>query len=137
MKRFTDLKVWQASHALMLDIYKATANFPKEERYALTAQIRRAALSVPANIAEGSKKKGQIDYARFLNIAEGSLAEVESFLIAGRDLEMLDASSFTHLEKAADEVARMLYALRTKIEQDNRGREPGSRLSTLGSRPSQ
>lgn len=141
MKRFTDLKVWQAGHVLMLDIYSETADFPKEERYSLTSQIRRAALSVPANIAEGTKRKSQADYARLLNIAEGSLAEVEYFVIAARDLGYLgDAadrdSIFATLSRKIDEVGRMLHALRTKIEEDNHGREPGSRPSALGSRPS-
>jgi four helix bundle protein len=77
MQRFTDLKVWQRSHALVLRIYQLTAGFPAEERFGLGVQLRRAALSVPTNIAEGSKRQGSQEYARFLNIAEGSLAETE------------------------------------------------------------
>jgi four helix bundle protein len=77
VQRFTDLKVWQRSHALTLDIYKFTATFPTDERFGLISQLRRAAVSVPTNIAEGSKRQSNPDYARFLNIAEGSLAETE------------------------------------------------------------
>ena len=77
MQRFTDLKVWQRSHTLVLDLYRLTANFPADERFGLVSQIRRAAVSVPSNIAEGSKRTHGRDYARFLNIAEGSAAEVQ------------------------------------------------------------
>ncbi len=77
MQRFTELRVWQRSHALVLNVYRLTESFPQQERYGLTAQLRRAALSVPTNIAEGSKRLTSLEYARFLNIAEGSLAETE------------------------------------------------------------
>lgn len=75
MQRFTDLLLWQRSHALTLEIYRLTTAFPNGERFGLISQMRRAALSVPTNIAEGSKRVGKSDFARFLNIAEGSLAE--------------------------------------------------------------
>jgi four helix bundle protein len=81
VQRFTDLKVWQRSHALTLEIYRFTATFPTDERFGLISQLRRAAVSVPTNIAEGSKRQSNPDYARFLNIAEGSLAETEYLLL--------------------------------------------------------
>ena len=86
MQRFNDLKVWQRSHALVLEVYRRTASFPDGERFGLISQLRRAAVSVPTNIAEGSKRQRSQDYARFLNIAEGSLAEVEYLLLLSRDL---------------------------------------------------
>src|SRR5215470_7007719 len=86
MQRFTDLRVWQKGHAFVLQVYRLTKNFPAEERYGLTSQLRRAALSVPTNIAEGSKRQTNAEYARFLNIAEGSLAESEYLLMVSRDL---------------------------------------------------
>ncbi len=84
-QRFTELKVWQRSHALFLDLYKLTAKFPGDERFGLTSQLRRAAMSVPTNIAEGSKRQSNVEYARFLNIAEGSLAETEYLVLLSRD----------------------------------------------------
>jgi len=77
MQRFTDLIVWQRSHALVLQVYRLTKSFPPDERFGLTSQLRRAAFSVPTNIAEGSKRHTNPEYARVLNIAEGSLAETE------------------------------------------------------------
>lgn len=72
MQRFQDLKVWQRSHALTLAIYHLTETFPADERFGLISQLRRAAASVPTNIAEGSKRRTRLEYARFLNMAEGS-----------------------------------------------------------------
>jgi four helix bundle protein len=115
MQRFTDLKVWQRSQALTLQIYRASAAFPAHERFGLTSQLRRAAVSVPANIAEGSKRDSRTDYARFLNIAEGSLAETECLLLLARDLGYLPADLCEPLAREADEIARMLHALRTKV----------------------
>lgn len=74
-KRFTDLIVWQKAHAFVLSVYRLSADFPKSEIYGLTSQLRRAAISVPANIAEGFKKIGSADKLRFMNIAQGSLEE--------------------------------------------------------------
>jgi len=120
MQRFTDLKVWQRSHALVLQIYQLTAGFPAEERFGLVVQLRRAALSVPTNIAEGSKRQGSQEYARFLNIAEGSLAETEYLLLVSRDLAYADAKAVQPLLGESDEIARMLHALRTKVLRSSR-----------------
>jgi four helix bundle protein len=120
MQRFTDLKVWQRSHALVLKLYPLTATFPAEERFGVVSQLRRAATSVPANIAEGSKRQGKGDFARFLNIAEGSLAETEYFVLLARDLNYLSADAAKPLLSEIEEIARMLYVLRTKVEQTDR-----------------
>lgn len=120
MQRFTDLKVWQRSHALVLKLYPLTATFPAEERFGVVSQLRRAATSVPANIAEGSKRQGKGDFARFLTIAEGSLAETEYFVLLARDLNYLSADAAKPLLSDIEEIARMLYVLRTKVEQTDR-----------------
>lgn len=116
MQRFTDLKVWQKSHALTLDIYRLTDGFPGEERFGLVSQLRRAASSIPTNIAEGSKRRGNLDYARFLNMAEGSLAETEYLLMLSRDLGYLRKERVDKPLTDIAEVARMLHALRIKVE---------------------
>ena len=120
MQRFTDLKVWQRSHALVLWVYRLTTDFPVEERFGLVAQLRRAALSVPTNIAEGSKRQTSQEYGRFLNIAEVSLAELESLLLVSRDLAYAAVPAVESLLGEADEIARMLHALRTKVVQGSR-----------------
>jgi four helix bundle protein len=77
MRDFRELKVWEKAHQLALEIYKATSTFPKEERYGLTSQMRRATVSIPADIAEGCCRKGDAEFARFLQIAMGSASELE------------------------------------------------------------
>jgi len=115
MHRFTDLIVWQRSHALVLQIYRLTKSFPPEERYGLTSQLRRAALSVPTNVAEGSKRLTNPEYARFLNIAEASLAETEYLLMVSRDLGYLTAAVTKPVLNETGEIAKMLHSLRSKV----------------------
>jgi four helix bundle protein len=115
MQRFTELKVWQRGHALVLAIYRMSIGFPVSERYGLLSQLRRAALSVPTNIAEGSKRVGRQDYARFLNIAEGSLAETEYLVIVSRDLGYVTAPQALTVLKEVAELASMLHGLREKV----------------------
>jgi four helix bundle protein len=116
VQRFTDLKVWQKSHRLVLDVYRATADFPMEERFGITSQLRRAVVSIATNIAEGSKRRTPFDYARFLNIAEGSAAEAEYLMMVSRDLGYMPAQTAAPLQAETGEVARMLDGLRTKVE---------------------
>jgi four helix bundle protein len=111
-KSFQDLIVWQKSHALALDVYRVTARYPKTELYGLTSQVRRAATSVPANIAEGFKRASRADKARMLNLAQGSLEELRYFLLLARDLGY---ESDARLAADLDEVARLLDAYRRKI----------------------
>lgn len=120
MQRFTDLKVWQKAHALVLEVHRLTVTFPAEERYVLTPQLRRAAISVPANIAEGSKRRSNNEYAHHLNIAEGSLAETEYLLVLARDLGYATRERIEGLLAEIDQAARMLNALRTKVEAGSR-----------------
>jgi four helix bundle protein len=116
MQRFTDLKVWERSHSLALRVYRLTKALPSDERYGLVSQLRRAAVSVPTNIAEGSKREGNRDFARFLNISEGSLAETEYLIMLARDLDYLTPPSVAPLLAEIKEVARMLHYLRMKVE---------------------
>src|SRR5687768_9419608 len=85
-RSFEDLIVWQKAHALAMGGYRLSAEFPREEVYGLTSQLRRAAVSVPANIAEGFKRRGQSDKARLMNVAESSLEEARYYLLLSRDL---------------------------------------------------
>src|SRR3954464_4865422 len=106
-KSFRDVIVWQKAHAFVLGVYRTTEQFPKSEIYGLTSQFRRAAVSIPANIAEGFKKRGKADKLRFYNIAQGSLEECQYYLILAHDLHYTDSrSAIEHLS----EVARLLEA---------------------------
>ncbi len=116
MQRFTDLKVWQRSHALVLELYRLTEAFPAPERFGLIAQLRRTAVSVPTNIAEGSKRRTAQDYARFLNLAESSLAETEYLLIMSRDLGYLTSTATADPLEEISQIAKMLNALRSRVE---------------------
>jgi four helix bundle protein len=118
MQRYTELKVWQRSHGLVLKIYPVIAQLPVEERFALASQLRRAAISVPTNIAEGSKRRSPQDYAHFLNMAEASLAEVDYLLLLTRDLGYLQDDTIQPLRSEADEIAAMLHTLRGKVERE-------------------
>jgi four helix bundle protein len=104
---FEDLIVWQKAHQFVLAVYRFTESFPKSELYGLTSQLRRAAVSIPANIAEGFKKKGRADKARFMNIAQGSLEESRYYLILSRDLGYGDSSG---LNSQLEEVNKLLEA---------------------------
>jgi four helix bundle protein len=106
-KKFQDLQVWQKAHQLVLDVYRMSKGFPSHEIYGLTAQLRRAAVSIPANIAEGFRKRGKADKARFLNIAQGSLEEVRYYLILSKDLSYADVTEQLTL---AEEISKMLDA---------------------------
>ena len=104
-KTFEDLVVWQKAHAFVLGVYRLSSDFPREEIYGLTAQLRRAAVSVPANIAEGFKRRGRPDKARLLNIAEGSLEDARYYLRLAGDLGYPVSKQ---LDNEATEVGRLL-----------------------------
>ncbi len=111
-KTFKDLIVWQKAHRFVLDVYRLSDNFPNKEIYGLTSQLRRASISIPANIAEGFKKTGSADKARFMNIAQGSLEEVRYYLILSNDLGYGETDN---LQTQLDEVGRLLFAYRNSI----------------------
>jgi four helix bundle protein len=108
---FRKIIAWQHAYALTLQIYQATADFPSSERYGITSQLRRAAASVPANIAEGSSRTSHADYLRFLEIALGSLRETECFLMLAHDLNFLKKEPFQELNARTDEAGRTLSGL--------------------------
>jgi len=109
LTKFEDLQVWQKSHQLVLEIYKITKKFPDNERFGLISQMRRAAVSIPANIAEGFRKRGKRDKINFYNIAQGSLDELNYYLILSRDLEFI--SEINPLLTKIEEIAKMLTRL--------------------------
>jgi four helix bundle protein len=106
-RTFQDLIVWQKAHGFVLEVYKYTSSFPKAELYGLTSQFRRAAVSIAANIAEGFKKWGHKDKARFLNIAQGSLEECRYYLILAEDL---DYGENNLLNEKLQEVSKLIDA---------------------------
>src|SRR5262245_60045854 len=111
MQDFKRLSVWQKGHALTLLSYRISRAFPPDERFGLTSQIRRAAYSIPANIAEGCCRESRAEFKQFLHISMGSASEVEYFLCLARDLGILDASTQVRLEKSVCEIKRMLTGL--------------------------
>lgn len=115
MRNFKELKVWQKSHALTLAVYKATTAFPKEEMYGLTSQIRRSSASIPANIAEGCGRSGEIEFARFLRIASGSASELEYHLLLSRDIGLLKAVDYDDIVEDVIEVKKMLTTFIKKL----------------------
>jgi four helix bundle protein len=118
MQDFRDLKVWSKAHGLTLGIYAATEAFPPSERYGLTAQMRRAAASVPANIAEGCVRSSDADFARFLQVALGSASELEYFSLLARDLKFLPDANYENILADAQEVKRMLTSLIARLRAD-------------------
>ncbi len=106
-RTFQDLIVWQKSHQFVLQVYRQSTDFPRSEVYGLTQQLRRAAVSIPANIAEGFKKRGRTDKARFMNIARGSLEETRYDLILAMDLGYMDSQK---LLNDLEEVGRIFGA---------------------------
>ena len=112
---FKDLVVWQKSHQFVLEIYSVTVSFPKEEIYALTSQIRRASVSIPANIAEGFKKKTLPNKINYLSHSEGSLEEVKYYLILAKDLNYISLNNFEKLTSDPEEVSKLINGYRKSI----------------------
>ena len=115
MKDFRSLQVWQRSHALVLEIYRVTKEFPGDEAFGLRAQLRRAAASVPTNIAEGCGRGGDSDFARFVQIALGSASETEYHLLLAKDLGYIGDRENGALTQEIQEVKRMLTGLRARL----------------------
>jgi four helix bundle protein len=116
LKSFKELTVWQKAYQLCLMIYRVTKGFPREEIYGLTSQMRRAALSIPCNIAEGYGRKTTPDYLRSLYIAYGSVCELETQILLSVDLEYIRGQGIAALQDNIDEVERMLKALIKSLE---------------------
>jgi four helix bundle protein len=132
MKDFKELKVWQKAHGMTVAVYLASRSFPKEEIYGLTSQLRRAAVSVGANIAEGCGRRSDGEFLRFLQIARGSASEVEYHLLLARDLRFLPSAAHNELEQKVVEVQRMLTALVTSVQQTPSPRLPQSKAAKAG-----
>jgi four helix bundle protein len=111
-KSFQELIVWQRAHEFVLSVYRYTRGFPREELYGLTSQFRRAAVSIPANIAEGYKKRGKSDKARFMNISQGSVEECRYYLILAKDLDYGDSrTEMSRLEEVSKLLERYCGAI--------------------------
>ena len=118
MKDFHKLKVWEKAHKLTLSVYLFTHNFPKDELYGLTSQMRRSSASIPTNISEGCGRDSKTETIHFFNIAMGSSSELEYQLILAHDLKYLDDKSCNDLSAALIEVRQMLYAFAQKLKTD-------------------
>jgi four helix bundle protein len=116
MKDFRSLKVWEKAHVLTLAIYKATEKFPKQEMYALTSQIQRAAASIPANIAEGCGKDSDSELKRYFLIAMGSASELEYLLLLAHDLGYLPNESYQNMNNDLVEIRKMLNAFIQRLK---------------------
>lgn len=116
MRNYKDLLVWEKAHKLTLAIYKETNAFPKEERFGLTSQVRRAAYSIAANLAEGCGRRSDGEMARYVQIAMGSSAELSYHLLLCRDLGILGTAEFSRLSAFLEEVMRMLSALSGRVK---------------------
>jgi len=116
MESFRELLVWQAGIKLVREIYLVSVGFPADERFGLTSQIRRAAVSIPSNIAEGWGRGSTKDYLRFLSVAQGSLREVETQLVIAQELGFCSSESVIKLEETVSQISRMLLGLRRSLE---------------------
>ena len=116
MQDFRNLKVWGKAHAFTLAVYKATVDFPTEERYGLTSQLRRSSASIPANIAEGCGRDSDPEFARFVRIAMGSAFECDYHLELAHDLEFLKDGDYTRLVGQVAEIRHMLNALLQRLK---------------------
>lgn len=118
MHNFKELKAWQKARELVKEVYIASAQFPADERYGLTSQVRRATVSIPTNIAEAFGRGSDKEIALFLNYAFGSAYEVESLLILAFDLEMISEAELNKLSSNVSEVQKLIYGLLKKFKTD-------------------
>jgi four helix bundle protein len=116
MRDFRELQVWRKAHDLVLACYRSTCDFPRAETFGLTSQIRRSSASIAANIAEGCGRHGDGKFHRFLQIAMGSVSELDYHLLLSRDLSYLPAESYGSLRDKVLELKRMLVALVKKVD---------------------
>jgi four helix bundle protein len=119
MQDFTQLKVWQKAHSFTVNLYKMTADFPSEEKFGLTNQIRRASVSVESNLAEGCGRNGDKEFSRFVDLAQGSAYEVRCQLFIASDLGYLSVDKFDLLMSKIDEISRMMITFQKKLKADS------------------
>jgi four helix bundle protein len=122
MRDFRKIQVWEKAHHFTLKIYKLTSSFPKDELYGLTSQMRRAAASIPANIAEGCGRDTQAELARFVHIATGSASELEYHLILAHDLGYIKDEVYPELNSTINEIQRMLHGFEKAIQSNSRSK---------------
>ena len=115
MHQFKELKVWQKGRVLVKEIYKATHKFPKDELFGITSQMRRSAVSIPANIAEGCGRNSDKELNRFLDIANGSAFELETLVILCFDLEFFSQKEFEHFDAKLNEIQKMIFGLKQSL----------------------
>ena len=116
IERFEDLEVWKKSHKLVIEIYNITKKFPNEEKFGIVSQMRGAAISIAANIAEGFKRRTPKDKSNFYNISQGSLEELKYYLILSRDLGYLQSDN--EMQNLSESIGRMLYGLVKSIQRE-------------------
>jgi len=116
MHNFKELIVWQKARMLVKEIYLIVNSFPEEEKYGIISQIKRASISIPANIAEGAGRNTDKDFSRFLDIATGSSFELETLIILSLNLEFIDDSIYLRIIKYIEEIQKMLFSLKTRIQ---------------------
>jgi len=124
MQDFKKLRVWQRSHDLVLAIYRSTNSFPESERFGIIQQLRKAVFSITANLAEGSSRRGDVEFRRFLFMSMGSASEVENALLISRDLGYMEKRSYEQLRTLVEEVRRMLCRLADRLTSTSK-KEPG------------
>ena len=115
---FKELIVWQKARVLVVEVYKITRNFPEEEKYALTSQIKRSVISIPSNIAEGAGRNTEKDFSHFLDIALGSANELESQIINATDLEFISKNEVVNIYNMIVEVQKLIYSFQKKIKSE-------------------
>lgn len=122
IESYEDLVVWQKAHQFVLNIYKTSFSFPSHEQFGLTSQLRRAAISIPANISEGSKRQYNKELVQFLFVAKGSLGEAEYYLRLAKDLNYMSLEDYDKLYQQCDEIGRMLAGLIKSLREEKRGK---------------
>ena len=115
MRDFRSIRAWEKGHTLTLAVYQATQQFPNDEKFGLTSQMRRASASIPTNIAEGSGRQGDIELARFMQISMGSASELEYLLLLAHDLHLLNHEDYRQLNQQTLEVKKMLASFIKKL----------------------
>tara|TARA_Y100001934_G_scaffold119458_1_gene146137 strand:+ start:396 stop:755 length:360 start_codon:yes stop_codon:yes gene_type:complete len=117
MHKYKDLKIWQRAMGISEKVYELSQGFPDEERFGLKSQIRRAVVSIPSNIAEGAGRKTDMDFSRFLDMANGSINEVETQLLLSQRLKILEESeSFNWIISELDELQKMIFSFQSKLK---------------------
>ena len=124
MQDFRELKVWQKSHGLVSCVYRITRRFPPEELYGLTSQMRRAAVSIPANLAEGCGRKGRTEFAQFAHIAMGSASELKYYFLLAQELALIKSDEAHELILQIDEIQKMLAGFIQKMRSSATGKTP-------------